>query len=110
MKIAIIGGGFCGLTCAHSLQKKGHSVFLFEKESTLGGLTGSFSHTDWFWPLEKYYHHFFTSDHEIIFLTKELGLKNLISFQNPKTSIFLQGKIFPFDNPFDILKFPLLTL
>ena len=37
-KIAVIGGGPCGLTCAYELRKKGHSVSVFESEKELGGM------------------------------------------------------------------------
>jgi protoporphyrinogen oxidase len=38
MKIAVLGGGISGLTIASCLEKKGHTITLFEKESTFGGL------------------------------------------------------------------------
>ncbi|MCL2848038.1 MAG: FAD-dependent oxidoreductase [Firmicutes bacterium] len=37
-KVAIIGGGPAGLTIAYYLRQKGHSVTVFEKNSTLGGM------------------------------------------------------------------------
>ena len=37
MKIAVVGGGISGLTCAFWLQKLGHHVTIFEKKATLGG-------------------------------------------------------------------------
>ncbi|MGK7925596.1 MAG: FAD-dependent oxidoreductase [Spirulina sp.] len=37
MKIAIIGGGASGLVTAYLLDKQGHQVTLFEKETVLGG-------------------------------------------------------------------------
>lgn len=37
-KIAIIGGGVGGLTAALNLRKKGHSVTIFDKYDTLGGM------------------------------------------------------------------------
>lgn len=68
-KIAIIGAGVSGLTVARLMQAKGHSVVVFERESTVGGLircqrvNGSLFHIcgghvfnskrqdvlDWFW-------------------------------------------------------------
>ena len=38
MKIAVLGGGFTGLTAAYYLAKKNHKVAVFEKEKQLGGL------------------------------------------------------------------------
>lgn len=37
--IAIIGGGITGLVCGYRLTQAGHRVTIFEKNSTLGGLT-----------------------------------------------------------------------
>ncbi len=37
-KIAVIGSGPAGLTCAYQLAKKGHSVKIFESASELGGM------------------------------------------------------------------------
>lgn len=37
-KIAIIGAGVSGLTCATKLKEKGYNVTLFEKEKSLGGI------------------------------------------------------------------------
>ena len=36
-KIAVIGAGIAGLSCAYELQKAGHNVTVFEKESYIGG-------------------------------------------------------------------------
>lgn len=37
MKIAIVGGGISGLSCAYYLLKKGYEVWIFEREKQLGG-------------------------------------------------------------------------
>ncbi len=37
-RVAIIGGGPAGLSCAHFLRKQGHDVTIFEAEEKLGGL------------------------------------------------------------------------
>jgi protoporphyrinogen oxidase len=110
MKIAIIGGGITGLTAGYYLSKKNHSVYIFEKENSLGGLTGTFKDEKWKWNLEKYYHHFFSSDIKIVNLCKELGIKNQIFFKKPITSILSEGKIKRFDTIKNILLFPDLSL
>lgn len=40
MKIAIVGSGISGLTCAHMLHKK-HDITLFEAGSYVGGHTNT---------------------------------------------------------------------
>lgn len=36
-KIAVVGAGISGLTCAYELQKAGHTVEVFEREAYVGG-------------------------------------------------------------------------
>ncbi len=121
MKIAILGGGFTGLTAAYYLAKKGHSVVLFEKETVLGGLASGFKSQGWDWVLERAYHHLFYSDSDILNFAKEIGF-NDIFFQEPETSSLYQEtnpstslrtssnyRIIPVDTPQDFLLFPLLS-
>jgi len=110
MKIAIIGGGVTGLSAAYLLTKKGHEVTVFEKESYLGGLASSFTKKNWNWPIEKYYHHFFSSDSDLFELINELNIKDKLLFKKPKTSVFVNNRIFRFDNIKSLLLFPKLSL
>ncbi len=45
MRVAVIGGGLCGLTCAIRLGEKGVDVDLFESAPSCGGRTRSFFET-----------------------------------------------------------------
>lgn len=40
-KIAVIGAGIAGLTCAYELQRAGHEVVVFEKDEQVGGRMSS---------------------------------------------------------------------
>ena len=110
MKIAVVGGGITGLVIANELIKKKKKVLLFEADEKLGGLARSFKRTGWQWPLEEFFHHFFTSDNEVKKLLKELGLGDKLFYQDVKTSVYYQGRIYPFDSPSDFLSFPPLGL
>lgn len=110
MKIAVVGGGICGLTASYLLSLKKHEISLFEKEKTLGGLASSFKNTGWKWPVERYFHHYFTSDKELKELLARLDLLKNLKFYKPKTSVYLNNKIFRFDNPKSIILFPELNL
>lgn len=106
-KVAIIGAGFTGLSAAYILQQKGYDVTVFEKEKNVGGLSSGFKGEGWKWPLEFHYHHLFTNDNAAIsFLTV---LKVPYQTLQPETSILKNGKVFRFDSPFSLLKFPLLN-
>ncbi|MBI4065544.1 NAD(P)/FAD-dependent oxidoreductase [Candidatus Gottesmanbacteria bacterium] len=110
MKIAIIGGGFTGLTAAYELTKRGHEVSLFEKDKTLGGLAHGFKLPNWNWSLEKAYHHLFTNDDVILSLIKELSLSDKLIIKRPITANYWDGQIYPFDSPQNLLSFPGLPM
>lgn len=104
MNIAIIGGGITGLTAAHALGKRGHTITIFEKENTLGGLAVGLKADNWEWSIEKGYHHLFTNDRAIIRLLEELGISLVI--KRPVTANFTpSGKIIQFDRPRDLLTY-----
>jgi len=108
MKIGIIGAGFTGLSAAYNLVKLGHEVTVFEKDEIPGGLALGFQEKSWDWTLEKHYHHWFTNDKFVLNLAKEINHKVLI--KRPKTSVFVDGKIYQFDSPKDVLLFPKLSI
>ena len=108
MKIGIIGAGFTGLSAAYNLVKKGHEVVIFERDQKPGGLAIGFEDKKWDWTLEKHYHHWFTNDNFILGLAKEIGHKVII--RRPKTSVYVDGKIYQFDSPMKVLLFPKLSI
>ncbi len=110
MKVAIVGGGFTGLTAAYELTKVGYDVTLFEKEESLGGLAWGFKQKDWDWYLEGGYHHWFTNDHDILGLIDELGLRDKLIVKRPITANYYKGKIYQFDSPVNLFMFPYLSL
>ena len=72
--VVIIGGGFTGLTAAYELLKRGHSVTILESESEIGGLAAAFDVGGE--KLDRFYHHWFTNDLEVMGLIDELGLND----------------------------------
>ena len=108
MKIGIIGGGIAGLTAAYRLSKSGHNVVVFEKDACLGGQAGTFDICGQ--PLEKYYHHIFTSDSDIICLIDELGLGAKLKWLESNVGLYYQGKTYKWVDAFDLLRFPGLSL
>ncbi|EKD86838.1 MAG: hypothetical protein ACD_37C00133G0007, partial [uncultured bacterium] len=108
MKIGIIGAGFTGLSAAYYLQKKGHSVTVFERDPYPGGLAIGFKEKGWDWSVEKHYHHWFTNDKSVLKLAQEINFKVII--KRPKTSVYYGGNIHQLDSPIALLKFPKLPL
>ncbi|MFW5940789.1 MAG: NAD(P)/FAD-dependent oxidoreductase [Chloroflexota bacterium] len=104
--IGIVGAGITGLTAAYDLLNAGYDVTLFEADEQTGGLAAGFRDEAWDWPLEKFYHHLFTSDSAIIGLTRELGIEDKLFFPRPVTSVIYDGDIVPFDSPLAWIRFP----
>ena len=84
----------------------GHQVTLYEAGEYTGGLAAGFHDESWEWPLERYYHHLFTSDKHIIRLAQEIGLAEKLFFPRPITSVLYDGRIVPFDSPKAWVSFP----
>jgi len=103
LNLGIIGGGIAGLTAAYELSKEGHKVALFEKEAYLGGQAATFEVAGE--RLERFYHHIFVSDIDIIQLIDELGLSEELLWLDSKVGFFHGGKIYDFVTPMELLKF-----
>ena len=139
MKIAILGGGFTGMTASYYLAKKGHEVTLFEKEKVLGGLAVGFKSKGWDWYLERAYHHLLDSEDDILDFAQDVGFKDIFFKETQTSSLYeisshpelvsgsdFKGipdqvrddpaqdgtdyRIILLDSPQDFLRFPLLSL
>jgi len=106
-KLAVIGGGFTGLSAAFELTRAGHSVVVFERETKLGGLAGTFEIAPGKF-LEKFYHHWFTSDVDALGLVEELGLK--LNSLPTNTGLYFANSIFRLSSPWDLLRFTPISL
>jgi protoporphyrinogen oxidase len=93
LSIAILGAGVAGMAAAWDLVRAGHTVDLYEAEPTVGGLAAGFKDTGWAWSLEKFYHHWFESDADLLKLADELGVREKVIFPRPKTSYWIDGHI-----------------
>jgi protoporphyrinogen oxidase len=111
-RIAIIGAGAAGLAAAWQLLKAtpAPEITIYEAGERIGGLAAGFSDAGWAWELEKFYHHWFESDHDILALIAELGLADKVLFPQPKTAMWAKGKAYKFDTPAAMLAFPHLPL
>jgi protoporphyrinogen oxidase len=105
-KIAIIGAGFGGLSAAWDLVREGNEVTIYEGSDHPGGLASGFKKEEWEWSVEKFYHHWFTSDKYMFQLFDELGVRSKVIIRTPKTVMFFKGKFYPFDSIPAALMYP----
>jgi len=111
MKIVIIGSGLAGLSAGYRLCKS-DEVIVFEKDPDIGGMSASYSleRSGKKYFIEKYYHHIFRSDSELLALIKELGLEKQMMWLKGKTAYFVYGKNYPMNTPIEILHFSPLSV
>lgn len=108
MKIAIIGGGMAGLSAALELSGAGHKVTILEKYNQMGGLASTVEVAGT--QLERFYHHIFATDLDILDLIDRMGLHDRLKWYPENTGNWYQGKWYPFTSKLDILSFPPLSL
>ncbi len=101
--IVITGGGITGLSAAYMAARAGMKVTLLEADGQFGGLLNTFATGDA--RLERFYHHFFTHDLELLWLLKELGLEEQLHFTRTSMGMFSNGQLFPFQSAKDLMKF-----
>ncbi len=108
MRILVLGGGVTGLFSGHELAKAGHEVVVVEKDDRVGGLAAGFPVGEA--TLEKFYHHFFGGHTALFTLLEELGLSSDLVWHRARMGFFYDGRLYPFETPWDLLRFSPLPL
>ena len=103
MKIGVIGAGITGLVTAFEMLKSGHEVVIMESGKEIGGLAGTVKLEECY--IERYYHHFFKTDTELISLLEELNIKDKILWLESQIGYYHGSDIYKFGKPTDLLKF-----
>jgi protoporphyrinogen oxidase len=109
LRIAVIGAGVTGLVAAHRLAGAGHRPEVFERWPGLGGQGATIDVGDGVL-LERYYHHWFTSDRHMRALYEELGMGADIEWRPSSMAMYVDGKLWPFVTPRDLLGFKPMSL
>lgn len=107
MHICVIGGGLTGLLAAYRLSGN-HQVTVLEKESVAGGCLSSYYLPDY--TIESLYHHCFSGDARLISLIGELGLQDRLEWLSGSTGYMVNGTIHPLTTPYQIIRYPLLSV
>ncbi len=108
-RVAVLGAGMAGLTAAHRLARNGVGVDVYERWPGLGGQVATLDvgGAD---PVERYYHHLFSSDVHIAELYTELGMPDAIEWRPSSVALFSNGRSYPFVSPLDLLRFSPLSI
>jgi protoporphyrinogen oxidase len=107
-RVAIVGAGITGLVAARELASAGFSVALYELWPDVGGQASAFDLGNGTW-LDRYYHHLFPSDRDMIDLHAELLPGNL-EWHHSTVGMFARERIWPFTTPRDLLRYAPLPL
>lgn len=103
MKVAVIGGGVAGMAAAYRLMLRGQQAEIYEASPFLGGLVRTFAVGGT--KLEAFYHHLFRTDTTIVRLINELGLGDRLLWIDSKIGYYINGRIYDFTTPLDLLRF-----
>jgi len=101
--VAVVGGGFSGLAAAYELARKGIAVTVLEAEGHIGGLAAAFDVGGE--RLDRFYHHWFTNDREVMDLIHELGLDDQVAINPTNTGVYYANNFFKLSTPWDLLNF-----
>lgn len=85
-KVAIIGGGLSGLSCARYLVDAGHTPVVYEARDVLGGKVSAWKDKDGDW-IETGLHIFFGAYPNMMNLFKELNIEDRLQWKVHKVSV-----------------------
>jgi protoporphyrinogen oxidase len=103
-RVAIVGAGVTGLVAARELLRAGgFAVELFERWPDVGGQASAFDVGGGV-RIERYYHHLFPSDRDMIELHEEL-LPGDLEWHRSAVAIWRGGRQWPFGGPLDLLRY-----
>lgn len=107
-RAVVIGAGPAGLKAAHTLVKDGLDVTLLESGPVLGGLASSFDVQGT--RIERYYHFICRGDDHLVETLRELGLQDRLHWRDSRMAYFVDGTLYPFLTPVELLRFRPLSL
>jgi protoporphyrinogen oxidase len=107
-RAVVVGGGAAGLKAAHVLQKAGVGTTLLERSPILGGLASSFDVQGV--RIERYYHFICKGDDHLVETLAELGLSHRLHWRDSRMAYFVDGTLYPFLTPIELLRFRPLSL
>jgi protoporphyrinogen oxidase len=107
-RAVVIGGGPAGLKAAQVLARAGAQVTILESAPVLGGLASTFDVQGV--RIERYYHFICRGDDDLMETLGELGLSHLLHWRDSRMAYFVDGTLYPFLTPLELLRFSPLSL
>lgn len=107
-RVALVGGGIAGLASAHFLLGAGIVPVVLEASDQLGGLGTYFEHDGV--ALDRFYHVILDSDAELCRLIGDLGHAERLVWRETGMGFFVDGKLYGFNTPADLLRFGALSV
>lgn len=105
--VIIIGAGVSGMVAGYELSKRYPNILIVDKEFEIGGAVSSYN-IDGF-NIEKYYHHFFPGDLQLLALVKDLKIADKLIWKEAPTAYYFDNKIFDLNTPLEILNCQFLS-
>jgi len=106
-KVAIIGAGISGLTCAYYLNKINDiEIDIYEADKSAGGLASYFNYENGI--IENYYHYYLPYDKTLIELCKELKID--LNFKPVKIGYYHNSNLYNYSHLTDYLTFNCIIL
>ncbi|WP_220140302.1 NAD(P)/FAD-dependent oxidoreductase [Kitasatospora acidiphila] len=106
--VVIVGAGFTGLSAALELAGQGLRCRVIEAAPEIGGLAGTFEADGH--RLDRFYHHWFSSDHEMLELCARLGISHLLEAHETRTGVYYANNVYRLSAPLDVLRFAPLAI
>jgi protoporphyrinogen oxidase len=107
-RVVVVGAGFSGLAAGYELAQRGYQPIVLEAEPQVGGLAAAFQVDGT--RIERFYHHWFTNDHDISALVHELGLEHRLVYRPTRTGMYFTNRLYRLSTPLDVLRLPVLSL
>jgi len=104
----VIGGGPAGIRAAQRMQKDGIDTTLLESAPVLGGLASSFDVQGV--SIERYYHFICRGDDELVEALGEIELAGKLHWKSSRMAYFVDGTLYPFLTPLELMRFAPLGL
>jgi protoporphyrinogen oxidase len=105
--VAVIGGGFLGLTLARTLAAAGRAVTLYEAAPEVGGVSRGIPFAGI--RVDRFYHTVLPTDTSLLALLGSLGLGEIVAWRGTKTGFYSEGRIHGVSNLREFLTFPVLA-